>query len=241
MRHPQSDTFDLVMFDLDGTLVETAAELADAVNDALAGLALPTVSQQQVVDWIGLGTHELLVQALSHATGQPTDAVRGSDLLASAETAFDQHYRRRCGTSSRLYPQVRETLRELRRQGVKLALVTNKAARFTGLLLDSHQLATAFDCVVSGDTLQSKKPAPHGIQHCLHQLDVLPARALFVGDSLIDVQAARSAGVAVWVLPGGYNMGQPIAASRPDRVIDNLGMLVQRTGVERDQVPARQR
>ncbi|HOZ65774.1 MAG TPA: HAD-IA family hydrolase [Burkholderiaceae bacterium] len=218
--------FDLIMFDLDGTLIETAPEIADAVNDTLRRFDLPEVTQQQVNDWIGHGTRTLLIQALAFAGKTNVTTVSAGDSLILIAAEFDSHYQRRCGTRSHLYPQVRETLVALRGQGVKLAVVTNKEGRYTRTVLDAHQLAPLLDRVVSGDTLSTKKPDPAGIQSCLAQFGVLPNRALFVGDSSIDVATARNAGVAVWALPYGYNMGQPIEACAPDRVIADCSMLL---------------
>ena len=218
--------FDLVMFDLDGTLIATAPEIADAVNDTLQHLGLPAVTQEQVNDWIGHGTRELLIQALAFAQDRAAANVRASDSLRDIAEVFDTHYQQRCGTRSHLYPQVRETLLALRARGIKTAVVTNKEGRYTDTVLNAHQLTSLLDCVVSGDTLATKKPHPAGIQSCLALFGVDKARALFVGDSSIDVAAARNADVAVWALPYGYNMGQPIEACAPDRVISDCSALL---------------
>ena len=218
--------FDLVMFDLDGTLIATAPEIADAVNDTLRRFDLPEVTQSQVNGWIGRGTQELLLLALAFSGKTDVATVRASDRFALLLAEFDQHYQRRCGTRSQLYPQVRETLAALRAVGVKLALVTNKEGRYTSTVLKAHQLTPLFDRVVSGDTLLTKKPDPAGIQSCLAAFGVLRQRALFVGDSSIDVATARNAGVPVWALPYGYNMGQPIEACAPDRVIADCSLLL---------------
>jgi phosphoglycolate phosphatase len=220
------NTFDLVMFDLDGTLIETAPEIADATNDALRDFSMPEVTQQQVNDWIGHGTRELLVKAIASVTGSTPDDVRNAADFQSRVAVFDKHYHLRCGTRSNLYPQVRETLVALRERGVKLAIVTNKEARFTESVLSFHQMQNMLDRVVSGDTFPTKKPDPAGINACLAQFGVAPERALFVGDSSIDVATARNAGVPVWALPYGYNMGQPIAACNPDRVIEDCSALL---------------
>ena len=153
MRKP----FDLIMFDLDGTLIETAPEIADAVNDTLRSFNLPEVRQQQVNDWIGHGTMELLIQALATTGNTEVSVVRVSETLPLIAVEFDKNYQLRCGTRSYLYPQVRETLTALRARGVKLAVVTNKEGRYTATVLDAHQLAPLFDRVVSGDTLSRKK------------------------------------------------------------------------------------
>jgi phosphoglycolate phosphatase len=218
--------YDLILFDLDGTLVETAPEIMDAVNDALRRFSLPEVTQQQVNDWIGHGTRELLVQALADRTGAKPEHVRQSELLRIVLPVYDTYYEQRCGTRSHLYPQVRETLVSLREQGVKLAVVTNKEGRYTQVVLNVHQLTPMFDEVISGDTLPVKKPNPAGVAHCLSQFGVSADRALFVGDSSIDAATARNAGLPVWLLPYGYNMGQPIEACAPDRVIQDFSSLL---------------
>ena len=154
------------------------------------------------------------------------EVVRASETFPLIAAEFDIHYQARCGTRSHLYPQVRETLTALRAQGVKLAVVTNKEGRFTQTVLNVHTLSPLLDSVVSGDTLPTKKPDPAGIAHCLAQFGVPAHRALFVGDSSIDVATARNAGVAVWTLPYGYNMGQPIESCAPDRVIADCSELL---------------
>ncbi len=213
-------------FDLDGTLVETAPEIADAVNDCLRFFDWPEVTQQQVNDWIGHGTKELLIQALASVTQTPVEQVRSGPDLKQALPIFDRCYQARCGTRSHLYPEVREVLAALRARGCKLAVVTNKEGRYTDTVLRVHGLLQAFDVVVSGDTFPVKKPNPHGVVDCLARWGLKASQALFVGDSSIDAATARNAGMAVWLLPYGYNMGEPVQASAPDRVIDDFSALL---------------
>ena len=227
MAAPRTPAFDLVMFDLDGTLVETAPEITDAVNDTLQPYGWAAIPEERVARWIGHGTGELLVQAIAQASGTTPDEVRRSDRLAALGTVYDRHYARRCGSRSRLYPQVRETLAALRVAGARLAIVTNKETRYTDRVLAAHTLGPAFDRVLCGDTLATRKPDPAGVQACLREFGVPAARALFVGDSSIDVATARAAGVTVWLLPYGYNMGQPIESARADRVIPDLSALLE--------------
>ncbi len=217
--------YDLILFDLDGTLIETAPEIADAVNDTLVQFGRPQVTQQQVNDWIGHGTRTLLIQALAEVGRTTVEVVQAAADFPQIEAAFGVHYEQRCGTRSHLYPQVRETLQALRAQGVKLVVMTNKEGRYTRVVLDAHQLAPLFDRVISGDSLPVKKPNPAGIVECLQQFGVSSDRALFVGDSSIDVATARNAGITVWALPYGYNMGQPIESCHPDRVIPDFSAL----------------
>ena len=218
-------SFDLILFDLDGTLVETAPDIADAVNDALRQVNLPELSQQQISDWIGQGTLALLAQAVATSSARTLAQVHAGALLAQTVAEYNRCYAQRCGQRSRLYPQVRETLTHLRARGVKLAVVTNKERRHTDAVLARLGLQALFDAVVSGDSFAVKKPDPTGVRHCLTQFGVAPERTLFVGDSSIDAATARNAGVAVWLLPYGYNMGQPLAACAPDRIIADLSEL----------------
>ena len=218
--------FEAYFFDLDGTLVETAPEIADAVNDTLRYFDWPIVTQQQVNDWIGHGTKELLIMALASVTKSSVEAVRVSDDLKQALPIFDRYYQERCGTRSHLYPHVKEVLTRLRQQGSKLAVVTNKEGRYTDIVLRVHGLTDLFDIVISGDSFPVKKPNPTSVQNCLARWNVLPQQALFVGDSSIDAQTARNANIPVWLLPYGYNMGQTVQSCQPDRVIANFSELL---------------
>ncbi len=214
-----------IFFDLDGTLIETAPEITDAVNDTLRYFDWTQVYQSQVDLWIGHGTRELLIQALASVSDQSVAQVRQGDLLREALPIFDRYYQQRCGTRSKLYPHVRDTLKRLRESGCRLAVVTNKEGRYTDTVLRAHQLTGAFDLVVSGDSFKSKKPDPVGVLHGLDLWKVDKAHALFVGDSSIDAATARQAGIAVWLLSYGYNMGEPVTACKPDRVIANFSEL----------------
>jgi phosphoglycolate phosphatase len=215
-----------VLFDLDGTLVETAPEIADAVNDTLAHLGHSPAPQRLVDGWIGHGTGELLIQALAWSRACTAAQVRLGADLAGIRDVFNQYYRSRCGTRSRLYPDVRETLAALRARGCRLGLVTNKEGRYTEIVLRAHKLLPMFDRVIAGDSLPTKKPDPAGVLFCLEQWGLRPEQALFVGDSSIDAATARKAGVAVWLLPYGYNMGQAIADCQADRVISSIAALL---------------
>jgi phosphoglycolate phosphatase len=226
MRAPAQRRFDLVLFDLDGTLVETAPEIHDAVDATLQRLGLPPVDLRQVEDWIGRGTRELLAEALAFATHTPLAAMRDSELFRRALAGFAVDYELASGTRSRVYPHVRETLEALGRHGVKRAVVTNKEQRFTLSVLRQHALQGLVDLVVCGDTLATRKPDPAGVSHCLRTFGIPADRVLLVGDSSIDVATARNAGVAVWAVTYGYNMGEPIAAARPDRLLADFQPLL---------------
>ncbi len=217
--------FDLVLYDLDGTLVETAPEICDAVNDVLRGLGWPEAREEQVARWIGHGTVALLLNAAAQASGIDAKTLDGSDRMAEIRSAYDACYEARCGTRSRLYPGVRETLAAFRSHGIRQAIVTNKEGRYTERVLAVHDLATSVDHVISGDSLPVKKPDPAGILACLDKFGVAPDRAVFVGDSSIDAATARNAGITAWLFPHGYNMGEPITSAGADRVLPDFAEL----------------
>ncbi len=206
----------LVMYDLDGTLLDTAAEITEAVNRTLQEFGHELVDETQVRDWIGHGTGWLMKTAWLHTQG-PLDAPWDKVM-----ERFVQHYEATAGTCSTMFPHVLETLQRTRDYGVRQAIVTNKERRFTERVLERHGLADAFDIVICGDSLPVKKPDPGVIDHCLAQLGAAPGEALFIGDSEIDVSTARAAGVVCWAVPYGYNLGKPIADAKPDRIVPDI-------------------
>lgn len=218
--------FELIMFDLDGTLVDTAGEIADTVNDVLQALRLPPVADAQVRGWIGQGSRELLVRACASAAGLAEEQMRESGTLESAMEMYTRFHQRRCGTRSRVYPRVEATLTTLAERGAYLAVVSNREALFAEAVLRTHGLRRYFDPVVAGDSLEARKPDARVVEHCLSLHRVSAGRALLVGDSAVDVATGRNAGVQCWVVPYGYNGGQPIADARPERVIADLSALL---------------
>lgn len=231
-KHPE-----LVMLDLDGTLVETGPEIADATNATLRDFAWPGLDPRQVETWIGHGTQELLIQAIAAATAMAPERVRRAGWLPDVAAAFDRHYAASCGTRSRPYPGALELLSRLREGGTRLAVITNKEYRFAAAVLDAHGLTPLLDRVIGGDSLPRKKPDPAGIAACLSEFGIARHRALFVGDSAIDAATARNAGVAVWLLAHGYNLGRPVAEAQPDRVLADFAALADALGLTRNRAP----
>jgi phosphoglycolate phosphatase len=158
------------MLDLDGTLVDTAPEIAAAASAALAEHGLPPVGEAEARGWL------------------PDAQLR---------RAFEWHYARISGRRSAPHPEALQALRDLKRLGIRVALVTDKETRFTAPLLHAHDLWQWFDAVICGDMVARRKPDPLGVQHCLARFRIAPARALFVGDSETDIATARNAGVSL--------------------------------------------
>ncbi|MDE2148738.1 MAG: phosphoglycolate phosphatase [Gammaproteobacteria bacterium] len=217
--------FDLIVFDLDGTLIDTAPEIADSVNAVLRQRGLPPADESNIREWIGHGARELMRHAYAAAAelaAQAVDADTMRGLMRDFVCAHELH----CGTRSRVYPGTAATLNTLEHQGYKLAVATNKDGRFAEAVLHAHGLRRHFSPIVAGDTLQVRKPDRRVLEHCAAAHGVPLTRVLLVGDSVVDVATGRAAGIPCWVLPHGYNGGQPIASANPDRILPHIGALI---------------
>jgi len=211
----------MVLIDLDGTLVDSVPDLARSVDEMMVALERPTHGEAAVRNWVGNGVERLVKRALTGTLdGEPADAD-----FARAYPIFLELYTAHNGEHARLYPGVQEGLSALRERGVRLGCVTNKAARFTEPLLQSLGVAEAFGIVISGDSLPEKKPSPQPLLHAARHFGTPPARSLMVGDSISDVKAARAAGFPVVCVSYGYNHGRDIRDAAPDAVIDSLAEL----------------
>ncbi len=209
---------DLVLFDLDGTLVDSLPDLAFSMDAMLEQLGLPTRGIDKAREWIGNGAEKLVKRALTDdMNGEPE-----TGLFHRAFSLFSEIYVSNTSNRSRIYPGVRECLQYLKDNNCQIACVTNKRARFTEPLLRSLGLYNDFSIIISGDTLPKKKPDPMPLLHAAQTLNVAPENTLMVGDSRNDVQAARAAGLPVVAVRYGYNHGENIEDSKPDRVVDSL-------------------
>ncbi len=211
-------TFRAVLLDLDGTLLDTAPDLAAAANAMLADLGRPGRAPEVIATYIGKGIPGLVHRTLTGAL----DGTAEASLFERALPLFERRYAEESGRRARPFPGVVDGLARIRALGLGLGCVTNKAGRFTQALLDGQRLARFFGCVVSGDTLPRRKPHPLPVLHACELLGARPAEALLIGDSSIDVLAARAAGCTVWCVPYGYNEGRPVEALESDAVVGDL-------------------
>ena len=205
-----------VIIDLDGTLVDTAGEIAAALNRALEELGLASLDQKSVEVLIGRGVRSMVERALLQAEG---GALMDVD---RAVERFEAHYAQTVGTDARLYAGVMPGLRRFAEAGIAMSVVTNKPRLFTELLLERLEVAEFFRGVIAGDDGFTRKPAGDMLLAACERMGSDPARSLMLGDSDNDILAARAAGCPVWCVPYGYNEGRPPETLACDRLVATL-------------------
>lgn len=199
-----------VLIDLDGTLMDTAPDLAWAANRTRGDFGLPDLPLARIAAFVGKGADVLIHRAL-------TDDLEGRvelPVLEQARTCFYRHYHAVNGAETVVFEGVAEALRQLREAGLQLACVTNKPREFTIPLLERVGLAQHFAVVVAGDDVRATKPDPALLLTACDRLGVAPPAALMIGDSINDVLAARAAGMGTVLVQTGYNEGVPAATLR---------------------------
>ena len=212
---------EMILIDVDGTLVDSVPDLAYCVNEMMKQLGMPTHSKASVREWVGNGVERLTRRALiGKLDGEPDEA-----LFQKAYPIFLDLYAENTSKRSVLYPGVKEGLAYLKATGYKLGCVTNKVAQFTEPLLKDLGIYQEFAIVISGDTLPVKKPDPGPLLHAAKHFGVSPARSTMIGDSVSDVKAARAAGFQIICMSYGYNHGVDIRDAQPDAVIDSMAEL----------------
>ncbi len=207
------------LFDLDGTLVDTAPDINAALNHVLANAGYTPVSESLTRQWVGHGARACLAQALEH-----NDVAEHR--IDAMLVEFLERYHAHIADLGAPYPGVVAALQTLRERGAKLGVVTNKRGDLSTKLLDQLGMRELFDCIVCGDSTPNPKPAADPTLLACAELDLLPAEVLFIGDSTADVESARAAGCPVVCVPDGYNHGIAAADLGADRVIDSFADLV---------------
>lgn len=212
---------ELVLIDVDGTLVDSVPDLTFCVDETMQSLGLPPRGEEAVRQWVGNGVERLVERALVNSVdGRPPQ-----EMLDKVLPVFLELYAHNTSQRSRLYSGVQAGLEFLASEGFRLGSVTNKAECFTIPLLKTLGIFDFFEIVISGDNLPKKKPDPLPLLHAAQRLGVSPRHALMVGDSRSDVKAARAAGFQIVCVSYGYNHGEDIRDYSPDAVIDSMADL----------------
>ncbi len=198
-----------ILFDLDGTLVDTAPDLVAALNHVLRAESLPDMSVADVRSLIGHGSAALIRRGFA-ASGRPVDEQR----FPALRDSFLGHYSANICNHSQTFPGVRDALAELLASGARLAVCTNKPEGLARQLIAALGMTALFDAIVGGDTLPTSKPAPETALLCMNLIDCSRERCVFVGDSRTDERAARATGLPFILFPYGYQdeaEGSPVA------------------------------
>lgn len=209
------------LFDFDGTLVDSAPDLTRALDLALNRAGLPGVGLELGKQMVGHGAGKLVERAVQHVTNEQNVKME-SPLCRLLLSVFLEEYEPICAETSVLYPGAMDLIHTLKDQGKKVGLVTNKPRRFVELMLPAFNLHDAFDSIVAGDDLPTKKPQPDMVHRALSDLDCAPHEACLVGDSKADLGAAKAAGVASILVSFGYAGDLNVHDCGADRVIHDL-------------------
>ena len=235
IEHIRRKAFQLALFDLDGTLIDSAPDLAAAVDHCLHTMGLPVAGETKVRSWVGNGAPVLIKRALTygvdcwdkhnrHPSGKPelTD-----EFVAKAYRHFLDFYQQNNVANTRLYPGAVELLEHWAKQpGIQMGLVTNKPEQFTLPICQQLSIAQYFKVIYSGDTFAARKPDPLPLLKACETLRVAVAETIMVGDSRNDLLAAKNADITGVCVSYGYNHGGPIAAEKPDVLVDSLTELM---------------
>ena len=207
-----------VMIDLDGTLLDTASDLAAAANMMLRELGRAELPLETIQSYIGKGIQKLVKRSLTGSLDDEPDV----ELFDKAMPIYERDYAKTLCIDTRPYPGVIEGLNTLREADFRLACITNKAQAFTLPLLRATGLFDYFDIVLSGDSLPKKKPDPMPLLHACTHFNILPHEMLLIGDSLNDAEAARAAGCHVFCVPYGYNEGRDVRELDCDAIVTSV-------------------
>ena len=216
---------EVILFDLDGTLINSGPDLALAVNHMLQILNRETFSEDVIDGWVGNGAQMLVQRALS---GQrEIDKNLDAELCSDALDIFLNFYAKNLCVATVAYSNVPATLTRLKETGYRLAIVTNKPFAFVEPILESLTLSGLFELILGGDSLDKKKPDPLPLLHVSKKMNVSAEQCVMVGDSKNDILAANAAGMQSIGVTYGYNYGEDIAVYQPDMIVDDFSELLE--------------
>lgn len=214
----------VILFDLDGTLVDSAPDLASAVNHMLKLLGRESFDDELIRGWVGNGAQVLVKRGLS-GDSVVDDSIDPA-VISKALAIFLDHYAQNLSVRTLPYPNVPTTLKSLKAKGYRLVLVTNKPFDFIAPLLEGLGLADLFELSIGGDSLSKRKPDPMPLLHVCERLDVTVSECVMIGDSKNDILAANAAGMQSIGVTYGYNYGEAIDVYEPDSVVDDIAEII---------------
>jgi phosphoglycolate phosphatase len=206
----------LFLFDLDGTLIDSKADIANSVNLVLAKLDLSPLPVSRIVDFVGKGVKKLLERTLREIYHrEPEDG-----LIEKGIEFFREEYRNHLLDNTCLYQNVEEALKRL--SWADLAVVSNKPERYSRPILEGLEIADRFIAIFGEETTHAYKPDPAPLKVAMEFCGAVPSETVMVGDSSIDIEAGKAAGVITCAVTGGYHSREQLLAAGPDLIIDNL-------------------
>lgn len=215
----------LLIFDLDGTLINSALDLALAVNYMLEKLGKDTFSEALIHHWVGNGALTLVGRALSG--DRTVNENLNPDYVEKALKIFLDYYQANLCNATVPYPKVIETLKVLKEKGYLLTIVTNKPFKFVSPILEVLKMDGLFELILGGDSLEERKPHPMPLLHVCNSLEVNVKDSVMVGDSKNDILAANSCAMHSIGVTYGYNYGEDIGVHNPSVIIDNFSELLE--------------
>ena len=210
----------LLIFDLDGTLIDSSGDLALAVNHTLQTLNLPTFTQDTIHHWVGNGAEILVKRALSGS--KTIDTTLKESYWRDALKILLDFYSKNLTVATVTYPHVPTTLKTLKERGYRLAIVTNKPYSFVEPILKEFGLDNLFELVLGGDSLEKKKPDPMPLLYVCEKLGISTNESVMIGDSKNDILASKSANMDSIGVTYGYNYGESIESYEPTVVYDKF-------------------
>lgn len=214
-----------ILFDLDGTLIDSVPDLAYATDAMLVDLQLAPAGIEHVKVWVGNGAPKLVQRALAYAQGT-SEAKLAPEEVTHALALFYQYYGNNSDRFSTLFSGVAETLGTLQLKGVRMCIITNKPQQFTPAVLAQHKLSHFFELVLSGDSLNQQKPDPAPLLYALEKMQLSKTEVVMVGDSSSDIEAANTAGIKSVCVSYGYNHGNDPKKLPASCHIDNFSQLL---------------
>jgi len=215
----------LIIFDLDGTLIDSVPDLVEAINQMQLSLGRSVFSESVVRSWVGNGASTLVKRALSSSI--EIDENLDETLFEEALELFLASYKKNACVKTKAYPHVNTTLEALQKKGYTMAIVTNKPYIFVEPILKALGMQEFFSLYLGGDSLKVKKPDAQPLLHVCKELEVSVQESVMVGDSKNDILAANAANIHSIAVNYGYNYGEDISIYNPDIIVDDFAEILE--------------
>ncbi len=203
-----------IIFDFDGTLIDSYEAIGESLNHARAGFSLDPVSTEEVRRLVGHGLEQLIEQSI------------GADHVAEGIRLFREKYDSICRDQTTLLPQVKETIEELNRRGYQMGIATNKPSYFARPILNALEMDHLFEEVVGPNDVEKAKPDPEMLEMVMMRIGLGPDEVVYIGDMPLDVEAARRAGLPIYAVATGSANRQELLDARPDRLLNHFADLL---------------